>query len=322
MTAVEQIDLTDPEAFDEFYAVYARAYDRDFDQPWLAAEKRVNLTDDEYGAKVAVVARDERGGVVCGGTALMPLKDNTGFAYVDVFTAPAHRRQGHATAVLDALVDIARDRGRTKMLGEAAWGVDDDLAPAREFAGARGFSLDIMDAQRELLLPADLPPVVVADGYALHSWRGPCPDRWLEAYANLRRLLVQEAPSGDAGLENEHWDAARVRRDEEDLVKAGRIMQVTVAEASDGELAGHTQLSFPGDSDEVYQWDTLVLPAHRGHALGLTLKVHTMHAAADLLEGRRRIHTYNAASNAHMIAVNEAMGFRQVAWLGEYVREL
>jgi RimJ/RimL family protein N-acetyltransferase len=47
-----------------------------------------------------------------------------------------------------------------------------------------------------------------------------------------------------------------------------------------------------------------------------------MHEAADLLDGRRRIQTYNAASNAPMIAVNEAMGFRQVAWVGEYVRGL
>lgn len=322
MTAVERLDLNDSAAFDEFYAVYDRAYDRDFDQPWLASEKRVNLTDDEYGAKVAVIARDAQGVAVAGGTAVMPLRDNTDFAYVEVFSDPGHRRKGYASTLLEALIDVARDAGRHKLLGEAAWSIDDDVAPARAFAENQGFSLDIMDAQRELLLPADLPDVTVADGYTLHSWRGPCPEAWLEPYANLRRLLVQEAPSGDAGLENEHWDAARVRRDEEDLVKAGRIMQVTVAEASTGELAGHTQLSFPGTSDEVYQWDTLVLPAHRGHALGLALKVHTMRASADLLEGRRRIHTYNAASNAHMIAVNEAMGFRQVAWVGEYVRQI
>jgi RimJ/RimL family protein N-acetyltransferase len=45
-----------------------------------------------------------------------------------------------------------------------------------------------------------------------------------------------------------------------------------------------------------------------------------MQESAHLLESRRFVHTYNAASNAPMIAVNEAMGFRQVGWLGEYVR--
>jgi GNAT superfamily N-acetyltransferase len=322
VTTVQLIDIADPVLFDELYGVYVRAFDREFDQPWKPLEKRVNLTDDEYGEKIAVVAREEDGAVVAGGTATMPLKDNAAFAYLEVFTDPARRGQGHASAVLDALVAAVRERGRSVLYGEAAWGLDEEVPPARSFAEAREFSLDIMDAQRELLLPADLPPLVVADGYALHSWRGPCPAEWLEPYAELRRIMVQEAPGGQSGLENEHWDAARVRRHEEDLVRANRVMQVTVAQAVDGELAGHTQLSFPGESDEVYQWDTLVLPSHRGHRLGLALKVFTMQESADLLEGRRRIHTYNAASNTHMIAVNEALGFRQVAWVGEYVRTM
>lgn len=59
-----------------------------------------------------------------------------------------------------------------------------------------------------------------------------------------------------------------------------------------------------------------------GHGLGLALKVTIMRAAADLLEGRRRIVTYNAAGNEAMIRVNEALGFRQTAWVGEYVKEL
>jgi RimJ/RimL family protein N-acetyltransferase len=72
----------------------------------------------------------------------------------------------------------------------------------------------------------------------------------------------------------------------------------------------------------VYQWDTLVLPTHRGHGLGLALKVTTMQEAADLLDGRRRITTYNAAGNEAMIRVNEALGFRQTGWVGEYVKDL
>lgn len=161
----------------------------------------------------------------------------------------------------------------------------------------------------------------VAPGYALETWRGACPDRWIDEYAELRRILTSEAPSGDAGLEDEHWDAARVRKDEADLERAGREMQIVVARAADGSLAGHTQLAF-AQGDEVFQWDTLVRREHRGHGLGLGLKIRAMQVSSDLLEGRRRITTYNAASNVHMIAVNEALGFRQTAWLGEYVRPI
>ena len=171
-------------------------------------------------------------------------------------------------------------------------------------------------------LPADLPPLLLDPGYTLQSWRGPCPEELIEQYADLRRILVEEAPSGDVGLENEYWDAERVRQDEASLARTGRHMQVTVARSADGDLAGHTQLCFPAAADEVYQWDTLVRPEHRGHGLGLALKIGTMHAAADLLAGRRRITTENAASNSHMIAVNETLGFRQTAWAGEYVRNI
>jgi RimJ/RimL family protein N-acetyltransferase len=93
-----------------------------------------------------------------------------------------------------------------------------------------------------------------------------------------------------------------------------------VARASGGGLAGHTQLAFAGDGVEVYQWDTLVRREHRGHGLGLALKIRAMQASADLLEGRTRVTTFNAASNQHMIAVNDRLGFRQTAWAGEYVR--
>ncbi|MRJ76279.1 GNAT family N-acetyltransferase [Aeromicrobium sp. SMF47] len=322
MTRVQRVDVSDDAAFAELYGLYARAHARTFDGPYLAIEKRVNLTDDAYGTKAAVVARDVHGLAVAGGTAVMALQDNTAIAFVEVFVPPEHRRRGHGSAVLDALLDIGRQHGRTIALGEAVWAVDQQTDAGRAFAEARGFTLDIVDAVRELTLPADVPPLVLDPAYTLETWRGPCPQEWLDEYADLRRMLNAEAPSGDIGLENEHWDAARVRKDEADLARVGRIMQVSVARAPDGSLAGHTQLAFPGEGDEVYQWDTLVRPAHRGHGLGLALKIHAMQAAADLLEGRRRITTWNAASNTHMIAVNERLGFWQSAWAGEYVRTI
>lgn len=322
MTTVQRIDPTDAAEFAEFYDAYARSFNRDFDQPYTATELAVDMVPDEYTVSIGLVARDATGTVVGGSWAELPQQDNVSFAYAEVFVVPEERRKGHGSALVDALTKACRDAGRSTVLGEAVWGVDDDEAPARQFSEKLGFTVDIMDAHRELLLPAHLPEVTIDPAYEIRSWRGACPDELVDGYADVRRLMVQEAPSGDAGLENEHWDAARIRSEEAKWAKSGRVPQVSVAIASDGSVVGHTQLVFPGDSVEVYQWDTLVLPEHRGHGLGLALKVFTMHEAADLLDGRRRIHTYNAASNAPMIAVNEAMGFRQVAWVAEYVRAL
>lgn len=317
MTSVRAIDDS---SFDDFYNVYVRSSGRSFDAPWLAVEKRINLADDAYGTKVGVIGRDDRGVAVAMGWAVMPLQDNTDFAFIEAFVLPEHRRRGHGSAVLEVLFNIAREQGRTTAFSMPAWAVDADGDAGRWFAEARGFELDILDAVRELTLPASLPPLVVHPDYALSTWRGPCPAEWVDEYAELRRILTSEAPSGDAGLEDEHWDATRVRKDEDDLVRVGRQMQVVVARATSGELVGHTQLAFPADDTEVYQWDTLVRAAHRGHGLGLALKVRAMQASADLLAGRRRITTENAASNSFMIAVNEKLGFRQTAWTGEYIR--
>lgn len=322
MTTVRRISPVDDAVFDELYDLYQRAFDRDFDQPYGPLEKKVALRPDAYMDNIVLLARAGSAVAVGGAWAQLPLMDNLGFAFVDLFVAPEHRRKGHGRALIGALVEAVRAAGRTTVLAEAVWGLDDDEAPARAFSEACGFTLDILDAHRELRLPASLPPLVVDLAYEIRSWRGACPEEWIDGYADVRRLMVQESPSGDAGLENEHWDRARIRREEEQWANQGRTPQVSVALAEDGLLVGHTQLLFPGSSEEVYQWDTIVLPAHRGHGLGLALKVFTMKQASDLLEGRRRIHTYNAASNTHMIAVNEAMGFRQVAWVGEYVRSV
>ena len=48
---------------------------------------------------------------------------------------------------------------------------------------------------------------------------------------------------------------------------------------------------------------------HRGHRLGLLLKLAMMELLAATEPQLERIVTWNAQSNEHMIAVNEALGY-------------
>ncbi len=324
MTTIERLDPSDDDRFADYHAAYVSAQAEEWDRPYGFREKRAQLLDDtEYVEVIAVIARDDSGAIVGTGYVEFPLRDNLTLAYIGISVIPEHRRRGHGTALLDAFADLAREHGRTTLFAEARWPADAEESGHTRFAEASGFRLDLTDAHRVLFLPASLPEAPAEEGYTLHTWRGKCPDEWLDQYAVLLSLIVQEAPSGDYPLENEYFDAARIRSDEALLRKQGRRMQVSVALADDGTLAGHTQLVFPeSDPEDVYQWDTLVLGDHRGHGLGLTLKVHAMQSSKDLLEGRRFIHTYNAVANEPMIAVNELMGFRLVAYNGEFVREL
>lgn len=324
MTSIELLDPLDDDQFAAFHAAVSAAKDGLWDRPYALSELRAVFLDDSgYEPQTGLLARDDDGQVVGAGTVGTPTRDNVSLAYLDIGVVPRFRRRGHGTALFEALCDVARGHGRTTLFSEARWDADGGSAGNREFAEAMGFELDLVDAHRVLTLPATLPDAPVRDGYTLRSWQDACPEELLDEYANLLALITQEAPSGALALENEYFDAARIRSIEQLFGKQQRIMVVVVAVAADGSLAGHTQLVFPmTDPENVYQWDTLVLGAHRGHGLGLSLKVAAMKASAELLPGRRWVHTYNAADNGPMIAVNAAMGYRLVAYNGEFNRAL
>ena len=70
------------------------------------------------------------------------------------------------------------------------------------------------------------------------------------------------------------------------------------------------------------QTDTLVLREHRGHALGLAMKVANLGALQREKPGLRFVRTWNADTNTHMIAINRQLGFRIVGWSREWAKDL
>lgn len=318
---IEVLDPADHGAFAEFHDVYLRSNDQPYDQPWLAEELLVFLIGDEYLRYDALVARD--GETVVGvAMAELPERDNVSTAFAEVWVPPELRRRGYGTALLERLELRIGEDGRNLVLTETLRAIDAETSSGREFMMACGYQPDTTNVQRELSLPAAIEAAEPRDGYTLAAWRGLPPAPWIDQYARLRSLLNQEAPSGETQLENEYWDADRLRLEVDQWKRQRRTAQVVVAVAPDGTLAGHTQLLFPASSSEVYQWDTLVLPEHRGHGLGLLLKQQAMAEAADLLEGRRRVVTWNDAQNDHMIAVNERLGYRATAWADQWAKHL
>jgi len=65
----------------------------------------------------------------------------------------------------------------------------------------------------------------------------------------------------------------------------------------------------PADPGWGHQAITAVTREHRGHRLGLLVKVTMLELLAAPEPQLERIDTWNGESNAHMIAVNEALGF-------------
>lgn len=262
----------------------------------------------------------------------VPLLDNTHLTMLDVGVAPAARGRG----VGSSLVEHAKRR--TEQLGRRSSVVEvnqplsaGDEHPYARFAGRHGFTRRLVELHQMLELPVseghlhDLASEAAGHHrvYRLVSWGDRCPDTHIEQFCALLSAMGSEAPQGELDMEPEHWDEARLRDVEERRLAQARSGLTTVAVSRDGSLAGYTQLAVPHhDPPNVFQWDTLVLPQHRGHRLGLALKIANLVRVQADHPDRRVIHTWNAQSNEPMIAVNANLGFRAVERLEEWQADL
>ena len=101
------------------------------------------------------------------------------------------------------------------------------------------------------------------------------------------------------------------------------VVSSFVRDLAGGRLVGYTSIQLPEDPPHLaFQHDTLVTREHRGHGLGLALKLANLRVLAERLPQVRTVRTWNAAENAHMLAVNTAMGFRPSGHLCTWQRHL
>ena len=135
---------------------------------------------------------------------------------------------------------------------------------------------------------------------------------------------INDAPNEDLDIEDEVFSAERYRdfRTAQDAF-GRRIYQLAARHRTTGVLAGHTVVAVDGDTPFYgHQYDTSVLRDHRGHRLGLLLKLGMVQWLAEAEPQLRTLDTWNTASNQHMIGVNEALGYRVVAKAIAFQRHL
>ncbi len=105
------------------------------------------------------------------------------------------------------------------------------------------------------------------------------------------------------------WDAHRVREMAEVVAKRGDALY-TVAALHGATIAGFTEIVVPHDSAyRAAQYDTAVVPEHRGKRIGIWVKAAMLAWLTTERPDVREIET-DTRDNAHMIAVNEELGFR------------
>lgn len=323
---------------------------------WGTADRAATLEEDiafwqgnEYEERHVYVARLE-GRIVGCGTLTLPLSENTTTAGIHVLVDAPFRRRGFGLVILGVLEGVAQDRDRSSFDGycgepiapvlagvpllEAAsgsGGVPRDSASTR-FAVHCGYSLEQVETNSSLALPFDATQIdaLEADArsrstaYSVITWSDRCPDEFVEAYARLKSLMSTEVPIAGLGWEGEAWDAARVRQEEATWRAGGLDALVSVARHNDsGELAAYTALVHREAMPAViFQEDTLVDPVHRGHRLGMLVKVANLRKAVLAWPAGTSVMTWNASENQHMLAINIALGFKPYGFEGEWQKRL
>jgi mycothiol synthase len=153
--------------------------------------------------------------------------------------------------------------------------------------------------------------VQAAAGYELAEWTGSAPDELLLSYAAARNA-IREAPHDGLSFTEPEWTAQRVRDEETTAAARGCELRVVAAiHQPTAQVAGLTYLEVYQHRPELaVQQDTAVLPAHRGHGLGVWMKAANLRRLTAAHPEVTGVITSNAADNEHMLRVNQQVGFR------------
>jgi GNAT superfamily N-acetyltransferase len=249
----------------------------------------------------------------------LPRLDNRDSAELELSVRPESRRRGLGRALHTYALDRVRELGRKRVIAEAG----DQPAGGPAFATAMGAQAALSETRSRLdvtaldqgRLAGLLGAVRThAAGYELVQWSGAPADDLIDDVAYLDSRFNTDAPIGDLELEPEKIDAARLRETEERAQARGRTQFSTGARhVAGGRLVAWTQISAAADAPwHAWQSITLVDPGHRGHRLGLLIKIENLMYACRRNPGLTAIDTFNARSNAHMLAINTTLGFRAV----------
>lgn len=324
--------VTDAEGAARWHAIEARCVP--IDHPGLLAdplqEIQMLLTVAHRAERpLLFLARDGAHDV---GNALvwLPLLDNLENASVFFTVDLEHRRRGIGAKFARFLIESVRAEGRGRAIFYSPASLDgtDDGAPS-VLARRLGAELAFHGVRRQLIV-GDVDDTALgalladevgarADAYELVTWIDRIPDLLVDDGARLMGRMTTDAPMGDLAWEPEVWDASRYREKEAEALALGRRRVAAGAiERSTGRLVAYTDIGVSMVQPVVaYQWDTIVDPEHRGHRLGLLVKVANLRQLRRESPATVSMQTWNAESNEHMVAINDQLGFRPV----EYSRQ-
>jgi GNAT superfamily N-acetyltransferase len=326
------VDLSAPDEFRRCYSILREAelFERPDAPMWSERELFVMFSHDDPSETMTAYGAFDGDTMVGAGLTALPLLDNVDKAFLHVAVAPALRRRGIGSTMVETLVETSREAGRTVMLAES-WlpPKQRDSHPYRSFAEKNGFELANIEIRRVLRLPVPTEQLQAwaAEAapyhrdYTIATYVDDIPDELVESYVHVRNQLALDAPTGDIDLEAEALTPEAYRERQAIAKEQGRTTYHALAIDRSGQTVAYTSMGVPSDEPVyIHQWGTLVRRDHRGHRLGMAVKVANLAAVQAACPDRAFVNTQNAETNGPMVAINERLGFRPVDELAEFQR--
>ncbi|MEE2568059.1 GNAT family N-acetyltransferase [Pseudarthrobacter sp. J64] len=322
------------------------------DLAYTPQEKLLELAD-PYERQVILVARIN-GEIVGTVDIALPLIEDMDVAEFTLDILPEFQRRGVGRRLLEAAEHFAKSEGRTRILvdtnhpgatldefarGQLVPESGQGFVPLEsrevDFARRTGYTLEHIEQFSSCLLPLDTKLIADltaeaeeanAGRYRLHHWTDRCPDEWLEAVVLLENQAGADLDDDLQGAVEQDlvFDGGMLREAEEVAIAQGRRTVVTaVEEIATGALVGLTTITVLAHRpDIVFQDDTTGSQAHRGHKLGLLIKVANMVRLEEQFPDARIIYTWNAPENRYLLTVNRQLGFTTAGVTGIWLKEL
>lgn len=291
----------------------------------------------------------ERDGRIIGAvTAMYAQRDDSETLDFDLMVDPGHWGGGVEEALLAAIEEEAQRLGRTvvqtwtlhrpdppsdPLQPSTGWGVIPANDPQTRFHLENGYTLEQVERNSafDLRGPFDLVERMLAealaaagDDYRVVTWTSPTPEEHIDSFAHVISRMSTDVPAGGLVIEEEKWDADRVRRRDARLRNQGLTVSVACVEhVPTSRIVAYNELVIGEDGTAAtQQYGTLVVKEHRGHRLGVIIKCANLLRWREIAPESPRVSTFNAEENRHMLDINEAIGFVPVSYAGAWKKVL
>jgi GNAT superfamily N-acetyltransferase len=232
---------------------------------------------------------------------------------IEVIVHPKARRSGVGRALLAAAVRQVYTEGFTSMGVEVVGGTS-----ATEFYERFGFRCAYVEIRNVLKLStvdwmrlAEMSKGV-GSGYRIEYYPGGPPEKLYDAYAEAKEIVRDSYEVDELELHPSSYDPERLRSSLNTLHARGMKPYIVLGiHQETGKIAGLTEVVVPAQRPtRADQYDTVIVPAHRGYGLGRAIKARMLFELRSAEPTVTEVQTWNAFENEPMLKVNSELGFQ------------